>query len=622
MCKIRYRGLIPLIIYFLSVPDVSGMEERSDTTHMLHEVVVTGTNDAVGRNLLPYTVSTIGSKQLEATGNTQLLGAISGIVPSLFVSERNIFGFGVSNGGSGHIKLRGVGGDRASAVLMMVDGQPQFAGLYSHHVADFYGTEYVEKVEVLRGPASVLYGSNAMAGVINVITKNAAHRGVHTTITSQYGSYNTWLSSLTNTTRFGKFSSLISLGYDRTDGVKKNFDFRQSNLYAKVGYDFSDRWNLRSDYSLMQFIGNDPVYPTLSNPEATDIYHQNIIRGECSLTATNRYERTNGAFRLYYSYGNHFVDDPRHFHSLDDRLGFIVYQNVNPWEGANATVGFDFDRYTGKIPMSGGKAHAEGSLSTLERKSISEYSPYVTLAQSFWGDRILLSAGLRMANSDMFSTQWIPQAGFVVHPCGNWSVKGSVAKGYRNPSFRELYLYRMANPDLEPENMMNYEISVGKYFNRWLNLDVTAYYSKGIDMIQTVDMKNVNAGRFINKGIEIAARSHPLDCLQFWATYSYLHTSLDNLTGAPRNQYYFGIGWDAFPRFHADAELKGVGGLYVFDGMSYQNYATLNLRLTYQIITQLQLFTNLDNITNASYTINRGYKMPGFTAMGGFKLSF
>ena len=334
-------------------------------THHLNEVVVTGSNDAVGKNLLPYTVSIVGEKQLEATGSTQLLSAVSGLVPSLFVSERNIFGFGVSNGGSGGIKIRGVGGAPTNAVLMMVDGQPQFAGIYSHHVADFYETEYVDHVEVLRGPASVLYGSNAMGGVINVITKNASHDGVRTTLTSQYGSYNTWLSSLTNTTRFGKFSSLVSLGYNRTDGLKKNFDFKQGNLYAKVGYDFSDRWNMRADYSLMQFIGNDPIYPKLSNPESTDIYHQNIIRAEGSLTAINSYDNTNGAVRVYYSYGNHFVDDPRHFHSVDDRLGVIAYQNFRPWTGANATVGFDFDRYTGKIPMSGFNAQKEGSMSKM-----------------------------------------------------------------------------------------------------------------------------------------------------------------------------------------------------------------------------------------------------------------
>lgn len=602
---------------------MAAAQNQADTirSRPLDEVVVTGSNNAVGRNLLPYTVTTVGSEQLEATGSTQLLGAISGLVPSLFVTERNIFGFGVSNGGSGGVKIRGVGGSPTNAVLMMVDGQPQFAGIYSHGVSDFYETEYVERVEVLRGPASVLYGSNAMGGVINVITKNAGTDGVRTTLTSQYGSYNTWLSSLTNTTRFGRFSSLVSLGYDRTDGTRDNFDFRQSNLYAKVAYDFSDNWQLRADYSLMEFVGNDPIYPTLSNPSSTDIYHQDVIRGETSLTAVNHYRSTNGAVRVYYSYGNHFVDDPRHFHSLDDRLGIIAYQNFRPWSGANATVGFDFDRYTGKIPMSGGNSHSEGSMSTMERKSISEYSPYVTLAQNLWSDRIVLNAGLRMANSNMFDTRWIPQAGFVVHPAKDWMVKASVAEGYRNPSFRELYLYRMANPELEPENMINYEITVGKRFGRWLNVDLTAYFSEGSDMIQTVDMKNVNTGSFINKGIELSVRSKPLDILSLWATYSYLHTSLDDFVGAPKNQYYLGIGWDAFRNFHADAELKGVGGLFVADSMPHQNYVTVSMRLSYQLIGCLQLFVNLDNITDARYTINRGYEMPGFTAMGGFKLT-
>ena len=532
-----------------------------------------------------------------------------------------IFGFGVSNGGSGHIKLRGVGGDRASAVLMMVDGQPQFAGIYSHQIADFYETEYVERVEVLRGPGSVLYGSNAMAGVINVITKHVRENGVRTTLTSEYGSYNTWLTSLTNTVRYGKFSSLVSLGYDRTDGVKKNFDFKQSNLYAKVGYEINKKWNFGADYTLMQFVGNDPVYPTLSNPESTDIYHQNVVRGEASMSVTNHYGNTNGTARIYYSYGNHFVDDPRHFHSLDDRFGVLLYQNFKAWKGASGTIGFDFDRYTGKIPMSGGNAHTEGSITTMSRKSITEYSPYMTLSQQLAGEYLIVNAGVRMQNSSMFGTHWIPQAGFVVHPGARWSIKGSVAKGYRNPSFRELYLYKMANSELAPENMLNYEVSVGKFFNRYFSVDVTAYFSQGKDMIQVVDMKNVNTGSFINKGVEVSARSMPTDRLQLWATYSYLHSNLKNLTGAPKNQYYLGVGWDITNKLRVDAQLKGVGGLYVSDDIKHQNYATLGLKAAYQIFRPLQIFLKLDNITNSRYVINKGYDMPGFTATGGFKLT-
>lgn len=596
--------------------------ERRDSTTLLNEVVVTGSNSAVPENLLPYTVSVIDNRQLEATGQTQVLSAISGMVPSLFVSQRSVFGFGVSNGGAGHIKLRGVGGDRASAVLMMVDGQPQFAGIYSHHIADFYDKEYVDRIEVLRGPGSVLYGSNAMAGAINVITKNAKKDGVATTLQSQYGSYNTWLSSITNTVRYGRFSSLVSLSYDRTDGTVDNFGFSQADGYAKVGYDFSDKWKGSLDYTLMNFRGDDPIYPTLADPESTDIYHQNITRGEAGMTISDSYGSTSGAARIYYNYGNHFVDDPRHFHSKDDRFGVLLYQNFTPWKNAGATVGFDFDLYSGAIPVSGGNSHTEGSLSTISRKRITEYSPYVTLSQTLAGDIVSLSAGVRMANSDRFDTQWIPQFGFSLNPGREWTIKGNLAMGYRNPSFRELYLYRMANPDLEPEKMMNYEISAGKKFLRYFSLDLTAYYSKGDNMIQTVDMKNQNTGRFINKGIEVSARSHPVDNLWLTATYSYLHTSLRNLVGAPKNQYFLGVEWNPWKFLNIAADLKGTGGLYVADDYKHQEYALLNLKVTYEICRYVSVFLRLENITDARYTINRGYEMPGITALGGFRLRF
>lgn len=324
--------------------------------------------------------------------------------------------------------------------------------------------------------------------------------------------------------------------------------------------------------------------------------------------------------RIYYSYGNHFIDDPRHFHSLDDRFGVLAYQNFRLSTGTAATLGFDFDTYTGKIPVSGDTEHTEGSMTTIGRKSITEYSPYATLSQDLWDGALVLTAGLRMANSDRFPTQWIPQGGFVLHPGREWMLKASVAKGYRNPSFRELYLYQTANPDLDPESMMNYELTVGKRFSRHFVLDVTAYFSKGSNLIQTVDRKNVNTGSFIHKGVEVSANSRPTDRLTVRATYSYLHTSLAGLTAAPKNQYYLGIAWQALPALQVDAELRGIGGLYVSEDMEHQNYALLNLKLTYKAFRFLEVFATLDNITDTRYTIHRGYEMPGFTAMGGMKI--
>lgn len=615
------RKVICAVMVAAAMPAMA-VEEEMDSVGSLPEVVVTGTNSGVEARLLPYSVSVVGRQRLESAGSTQVLSAISGMVPSLFVSERSVFGFGVSNGGSGHIKLRGVGGDRASGVLMMVDGQPQFAGIYSHHIADFYGKEYVERVEVLRGPGSVLYGSNAMAGTINVITRNPDRDGVRTVLTSQYGSYNTWLSSVTNSVRLGKFTSMASVSYNRTDGTVDDFDFRQADGYVKLGYGITDRWKASADYTIMHFNGNDPIYPKLSDPSSTDIYSQSITRGEASLSVVNRYETTGGMFRSYYSYGSHFVDDPRHFHSRDDRFGILAYQNFSLWKGSSVTVGFDFDTYSGEIPVSGGNSHTEGSLSTMGRKSITEYSPYLTASQSLAGERLSLNGGLRMANSDKFGTQWIPQFGFALNPAGGLTFKGTLAMGYRNPSFRELYLYRMANPELNPEKMMNYELSAEKGFSRYLSAGLTVYYSKGRDMIQVVDNRNVNTGRFINKGVELSLKSNPVDNLWLFASYSLLDTSLDNLTGAPKNQYYLGAELTLWNKFKVSADLKDVGGLYVAEDVDNQDYALLNLKLDYEVCSHIALFTRLENITDASYVINRGYDMPGFTAMGGFRVSF
>lgn len=607
------------VIASLFCAAMSVASEMPDTL-ALSEVVVTGSNVAVGRNLLPYTVSVIDHSQLEASGQTQLLSDLSVAVPSLFVTQRGILGYGVSNGGAGHIKMRGVGGDRASAVLMMVDGQPQFAGIYSHHVADFYTKDNVVRVEVLRGPGSVLYGSNAMAGVINVITRNVDESGINTTLQSEFGSYNTWMTSLTNTTRFGRFSSLVNVSYDRTSGSIDGLDFRQWSGYAKIGYEFSKHWKVTADYTLMNDKSHDPVYPTLSDPESTYVYRQSITRGEASVAAANTYGQTTGNIRVYYSYGNHSIDDPRHFHSSDNRLGVLAYQNLNPWSGADLTVGFDFDTYSGAVPVSGGVVHTPGSIATLSRQRITEYSPYLTMSQSVISNSLIVNGGLRLALSDRFHSRWIPQAGLTYTMPAGTSLKGSVAVGYRNPSFRELYLYRMANPDLEPERMINYELSLRHRFFQYLTAELTAYYAKGSNMIQTVDMHNVNTGRFRNKGIELSLSSRPSKTVSLTATYSYLHTSLRDLTGAPRHQYYIGAVYKPVDKLSLSADIRGAARLYVADDIDLQSFATLNIKATYDITRWLALSAHVENLTDARYMINRGYPMPGITVMGGFRL--
>ena len=112
------------------------------------------------------------------------------------------------------------------------------------------------------------------------------------------------------------------------------------------------------------------------------------------------------------------------------------------------------------------------------------------------------------------------------------------------------------------------------------------------------------------------------------ASYSYLHSSLENLVAAPKNQLFVAATWQPIPRLSIDATFKSINGLYVSPSASNENYILLGAKASYMLLTDvkgiksLQIFTTLDNITNSNYTINEGYKMPGFNTFGGIKLQF
>ena len=139
-----------------------------DSIIQLNSVVVSANKIEVNRNSVPLTISVINQQQIENSSESALLPVLSEQVPGLFVTEKGITGFGVSTGAAGTINIRGVGS--GNKVLVLFDGQPQWAGLFGHSLPDTYVASDVEKVEVIRGPGSLLYGSNAMGGVINIVT--------------------------------------------------------------------------------------------------------------------------------------------------------------------------------------------------------------------------------------------------------------------------------------------------------------------------------------------------------------------------------------------------------------------------------------------------------------------
>ena len=143
----------------------------------IDEVVVTGTRNETDVRHLPMTISVVNRKVLEQSFQPSVLPVLTEQVPGLFTTSRGIMGYGVSTGAAGGMSLRGIGGSPTAGLLVLIDGHPQYMGLMGHPIADAYQTMLTDRVEVLRGPASVLYGSNAMGGVINIVTRKMQEDG-------------------------------------------------------------------------------------------------------------------------------------------------------------------------------------------------------------------------------------------------------------------------------------------------------------------------------------------------------------------------------------------------------------------------------------------------------------
>lgn len=594
----------------------------------LKEVVVTGTRNAVDVRHLPMTVSVVGRETLTEQHQASVLPTVMQQVPSLFVTSRSMMGYGVSTGAAGGINLRGISGG-AGQLLVLIDGHPQYQGIYGHPISDSYQTLMAERVEVLRGPASVLYGSNAMGGVLNIVTRAAsANRDdVKTTINLGAGSYGTVQAEAANQIRSGRFSSTVAAQYGRTDNHRPRMGFEQYGGYMKLGYDLSEHWNTYVDANITHF---NASYPGSVSSPLFDA-DQWITRGVVSAALENHYQNTNGAVSVYSNFGRHKIDDgtadptkptQRFFRSKDALTGVSWYQSAQLFEGNRLTAGVDYQHIYGNAYYTS-KQTGE-VLDTPNKQSAKSYrneiAGYVDFRQDLT-EWLTVDAGIRVDHHSVVGTEWIPQAGIVVRPMSTGEVKAMVSKGFRNPTMREMYLYPPSNEELEPERMWNYELSwrhrMGA-FNYGLNL----YYIKGDNMIQTVNRKNVNTGEIENYGIELEATWLMNRWWSLTTNHSLLHME-HAVVAAPEYKGFLGANYHR-DRWSVVAGLQYINGLFtaVGDNETKENFCLLNASVSYAVAKNISLWLRGENLLAQSYEINLGYPMPRATVMGGVQLSF
>ena len=625
-------------------------QERTLTADSLElqEVVVTGTRNATDVRHLPMTVTVIGRDVLTSEHQASVLPTVMKEVPGLFVTSRTMMGYGVSTGAAGGINLRGITGG-AGQLMVLIDGHPQYQGIYGHPISDSYQTMMAERVEVLRGPASVLYGSNAMGGVINIVTRNfgqghssaltkgdCSFRGSSTfsktNVTLGAGSYGTVQTEASNQTRSGRFASTAAAQYNRTDNHRPRMGFEQYGGYVNLAYDFSEHWNTYVDANLTHF---NASYPGSTDKPMFDA-DQWITRGVVSAAIENHYGKTSGALSVYSNFGRHKIDDgttdptkptARYFRSKDALTGVSWYQSAQLFEGNRLTVGADYMHIYGNAYYTS-KETGE-VLDTPNKQSGKSYRNEVAGYFDFRQDLLswlTIDLGVRVDHHSITGTEFVPQAGVVVRYSAKDEIKGMVSKGFRNPTMREMYLYPPSNTDLEPERLWNYELSWRHRMDDGFTYGANIFYIKGDNMIQTMPVdgkpRNVNTGEIENYGLEVETK-YPLGrYIGIRANASYLHMK-NKVVAAPEGMGYIGVDFRK-GKWFASLGLQRIENLYtsVGDNETKEGFWLLNASVTYAATRNISLWARGENLLAQKYEINLGYPMPRATFMGGVSVDF
>lgn len=599
--------------FFLSIllvvhPTLRAIDSRN-LADTLQEVVV---SDAASRTIrigMPLARTFITRSEIEASGEASILSLLNGRIPGLFVTERGMVGFGVSTGAAGQISMRGVGGSPTTGVLVIMDGNPQYMGLFGHPLADIYSSSGVESVEVIRGPVSLYTGTNAMGGVINIQTRRTKKEGFSGEAGMRFGSFQTKEFVATGSYKHKGLNLLTTFNRNSTDGHRPNSGFDQNSEYLKLGYLLNDHFRFHADLNLSRFHATDPGPDTLG---AVHGQSMDILRGSWSAAVSHQFDRFYGSVRLFRSFGKHDITDG--FHSEDYNNGLIISETIHPFNYNLTTIGLSGNRY-------GGVAEQRLAHARLVDTSVVELGAFVNIQQNLT-DRLTLIAGMRLQHHSRYGREWIPAAGISWDLKHGMTWKASFGKGFRSPTLRELFMFNH-NPELDPERVWNWETSFLKEFEEYkATLELTAFYLYGENLIVTGPMGRLyNGGSISNKGLEVAAGCNPSEQLRLQLTFSHLEMATP-VFATPRN-HLFVQGTYRFGKLRLNTGLRCVDRLNsAVNGVHFQSYALLNAGVLYNLLPNLELNLSGNNLLDQHYETIRYYTMPGINGSAGLNYRF
>lgn len=597
------------VVMLLTVSAFSNMPVFRDTlkVYPFDPVVVTGTRIETPKKDLPVTLSVITSTVIDEQNYKPLLDLVSENVPGLFVTQRTNIGYGVASGSAGQISIRGMGGFPNTQVAVLIDGRPDIMGLFGHSLGDAYFMHDIEKVEVIRGPASVLYGTNAMGGAINIIPRHAHQTGFHLYAPITYGSYNTSQSFIRNTFSNGNFGYSLSLGYRNSDGARTD----ANDSYRSKSGNLELHGNISKNIKVVlnSYISNSDIYDPgqVTAPADTQLYQ--IDRRGGDITVKHSFNRFLGEVKLHYNFGHHDIFDG--YQSDDHTTGLLITETFQINSNSRLSGGIDLKTYGGKALLYGNWVEHD----------VSEQSVYATFHQKLL-ERINLDGGLRFTNHSIAGNLIVPAFGVSLILPYQFVVKGQYSEGYRNPTINEMYLFMPSTTDLQQERTDNIEFSVEKQFSNYLTSSITVYRTNADNLIQKGFINGgplyQNTGEIRIDGVEIEGQLLlPPRMALNWSASSASYSQ--KINGSPGEKANIALRIKATKDLTFGIQGQWINNLYSDDNpynyelksVRLDPYTLLNVNANWNVNDYLALSFKLNNLTDSTYETMYGYPMPG-----------
>lgn len=535
----------------------------------------------------------------------------------------------VQNGGAGKLATVLLRGGDSTHTLVMIDGVKVKSTTTGS--LDFSGinVDDIERIEIVKGPQSTLYGSEAMAGVINIITKKGKGKP-KVDVSLESGSYETYKPSLTVSGGNKKFDYRVTTAYFHTDGISaakqgtERDGYKNASISGKFGFRPSEKFELeltgkyyydRTELDDFNFFAGQAV----DNLNSVQHGHHYVFSGKGKICLSNMWEQILTVSTALDSLK--FRDPEIAFNNADisTSIDTIDWQhNLYISDLYILTAGAEYRKEKGENKGQFDK--------TIENKAL-----YLNNKLKLLKEALVFNAGLRFDNHETFGSKTTYRVGAVynIKPA-ELRIKGSYGTGFRSPNFNELFWPADpiwgggGNPNLKPEKTNSWEAGIEKDFlNEKVMLSATYFDQKYDDLIS--GWPPVNIANAEIKGIEVNAALKVTDNINIKAGYTYLDTE-DKATGQS-------LPLRPNDKLNLSAEFStkdmSVIANYTFVSERYDSsvrrnlssYSLVNLSSSYKMTKGLTIFARVDNLFDEDYEEAGSYGTPGFSIFGGIKIS-